>query len=342
VKESRQADVVVCGANWLGDAVMSMPALHRWREEHREARLILLSKPGLIDLWRLAPDVDACLPLQTGLRGAWVAARRLRDTGARRAVIVPNSFRAALPPWLAGVPERVGFAGHWRRAMLTRVVHAPRAGRTAPPHQSVEVAALFGYPPDTALPPPRLNLSGVDLSRFKVLDEPGLRLAALLPGAARGPSKRWPAEHFAAVGRRLADALDCRILVLGAPAEQALCEHVAQAVGSPAALCLAGKTSLPELAGILGRCLVAVTNDSGGMHLATACATPVVAVFGITDPARTGPLGPACRVVQAHGVRASRDVPRDCERAHSALAAIHADTVAAAAVDLVGASNPPD
>jgi heptosyltransferase-2 len=157
----------------------------------------------------------------------------------------------------------------------------------------------------------------------------------VLPGAARGDSKRWPSESFAEVASALVKERDVRIALFGTDAERPACDQIARAVGK-AACNLAGKTSLVLLAAALGRCRLAVSNDSGGMHLATALGVPVVAVFGLTDPALTGPLGAANRVIC--GVPAeqrTRDVPRESPEAEAALRSITPDRVLEDACDIL-------
>ena len=154
-----------------------------------------------------------------------------------------------------------------------------------------------------------------------------------MPGAAYGPAKRWPAERFATAARLLKDRLQCNIVVIGSVEEHSLCAIVARGVG-PGSLNLAGGTTLPELAAVLEQCRLALTNDSGGMHLATAMGVPVVAVFGITDPERTGPLGSAARVMQASAHR-SRDIRRDSPEARASLLRITPEQVAATAMELM-------
>jgi heptosyltransferase-2 len=134
-------------------------------------------------------------------------------------------------------------------------------------------------------------------------------------------------------GRLLKDRLQCNIVTLGSAGERALCALVARDTG-PGSLNLAGETTLPELAAVLAKCRLALTNDSGGMHLATALGIPVVAVFGITNPAQTGPLGSAVRVMQA-STRRSRDIRRDSPEARASLLRITPEQVAEAAMELV-------
>ena len=159
----------------------------------------------------------------------------------------------------------------------------------------------------------------------------------VLPGAARGPSKRWPPDRFASVAARLAEENGCRVLVLGTRAERDLCEGMAHAAG-PAAVSLAGETSLRDVACLLSLCRVVLCNDSGGMHLAAAAGTRVVAVFGMTDPETTGPLGSGHALVLAEGVERSRDIARNSGEAVRALQSIPTHRVYEAAARILAES----
>lgn len=319
--------------SWIGDTVMAWPAAQAWRRARPDARMMVLAKPAPAALWRLHAAPDGVWTLAPGLRGVWRAARAARAAGVRRAWVLPHSFRSALIPWLAGIPDRIGPPGHWRDALLTRVAPcAAPAGR----HQQYETFALLGLDP-SAPEPPRLRLP--DEARACAEAWLGPRRAAaprvaVMPGAARGTSKCWPADRFAETARRLATA-GARIVVCGGPVETAAAREIAAAAGA-AALDLAGRTSLAEWAAVLAACDVAVANDSGGMHLAAAAGRPVVAIFGRTDPEVTGPLGAGHRILQASGPR-GRDIARTDAEAARRLAAIGVDEVVAAAMDVLRA-----
>jgi heptosyltransferase II len=316
-------NVLICAPNWIGDAIMSMPALQLLRRRDPAARLVLLSKPRLAGLWGLHGAVDDLLPVEAGWAGSRRTARRIRAGRFERALILPNSFRAALLPFLAGVPERWGAPGHWRRAMLNAVVRPGAAA--ARRHQAWEMARILvpGYRGD-ALPPPHIAVPTERLEAARA--EFGLDgdWVVLMPGAARGPSKRWPADRYAEVGRRLARAGGVRVAVMGSAGEELLCRTVAESIG-PAARPLAG-TSIPVWAAILTLARAAVANDSGGAHLSAAVGTPVAVVCGLTDPSVTGPLGGPVRIVREGG-GGSRDIPRDSARARKTLERIPADAV---------------
>ncbi len=323
--------VLIAGVNWLGDSVMSMPALQAYRRTHPQTKLVMLVKPRLAGLWRLHPAIDELWTVPAHLGGMLLAARRAGGERFQTAFILPHSFRSALVPFMARIPNRVGLPGHGRDWMLTRIVQAPSLPGLE--HQYHEYRELFGVS-DLPLEAPRLNLSGqlMDhaLRRLKNLNTPRI---ALLPGAAYGPAKRWPANHFSALGRMLKSALHCGIVVLGSDSENDLCARVAASIG--AGTCnLAGQTTLPEFVALLANCALVVANDSGGMHLAAAAGVPVLAIFGITDPQKTGPLGDRARILQ-ESARKSRDLERNSEEAVLALQRITPEQALAAAQALL-------
>ena len=202
--------------------------------------------------------------------------------------------------------------------------------RGAPLHQAREYLFTLcgnaeGNLADTGFhPPPPRPLDGLPPAAGPTV--------CVIPGAARGESKRW--TGFAAAAKIvLGQCPDCRILVAGSANESTLCARVAAEIG-PGAANVAGRTSLAEFAALLGHCRLVLCNDSGGMHLAAAVGTPLVALFGITDPARTGPLGERIRLLQ-HSERRSRDVPRTSAAAQAALRAISVAEAVAAVADLL-------
>ncbi|MBI2439868.1 MAG: lipopolysaccharide heptosyltransferase II [Lentisphaerae bacterium] len=326
---SAEAALIV-GLNWLGDSLMSMPAIQAWRRAHPQSRLVLLVKRKLAPLWTLQAAIDKIVILPENLGGLPAAVREIAARRCRLAFILPNSFRSALVPFLARVPERVGLSGHSRDWMLTKIVRPPALpGRE---HQRYEYLALFGLA-DAPAETPRLQLTPELPARaFDLLGSTGRNWIAVMPGAAYGAAKRWPAERFARAAQMLKERLNCNIVALGSAEEHSLCEIVARGAG-PGSLNLAGRTSLNELAAVLAQCKLALGNDSGGMHLAAAFAIPVVAVFGITDPQRTKPLGSAVRVLQDSEQR-NRDLRRDSPEARAGLLRITPEQVVAAALEL--------
>lgn len=315
---------LVYSPNWLGDAIMAMPAVDALKRSGRATHITILSRRSVAPVWDYCRAVDDVEDLDPGVFGVFSTAERLRRLRATQAFILPNSFRSALIPFLAGVHDRIGGRGHSRAWLLTQAVDgAPGAGT----HQSVESARVLGVA-DQTLEFPALELPSkvTDIARAKYFGRVGdARPLAIVPGAARGPAKQWPRENFIEVGRTAAARLNAHCLVLGSRDEKELCKEVAAGIG-PAATSVAGETSLLEFASCLNLCRVAVTNDSGGMHLAAAAGAKVIAVFGITDPAITGPLGAGHEVLQDSDVR-SRDVPRESAVAAERLARISPEQV---------------
>lgn len=323
--------LLLVSLSWLGDCIMALPALASFRKRAPRAFVSVLAKPAVAPLWRMVPGVDEVLQLDKGFAGTPKTVRRVRDGRYDFSYVLPRSFRAAVIPFLAGVPGRRGLAGHGRDWMLSEVIPYELTG-----HQSGEYARLLGVMGDPVAPPPYLAVPADEMAparrrltvawqdRVGPLEAP--RVAGFFPGAARGPSKRWPAERFVALGKRLLGERSCRILVLGTDSDAAVCAEVTQGIGR-GALNLAGRTSLAALAATLTLCRVVVANDSGGMHLAAAVGTPVVGLFGLTDPARTAPLGTGHRLIAARGVARSRDIARDSEQARRALASLTVDEV---------------
>jgi heptosyltransferase-2 len=333
--------------SWLGDAIMALPALVAFRRRVPHAHLTMLSKPGVAQLWRLVPAIDDVLLQEKGFQGLPKTVWRVKEQQFDFAYVFPRSFRSAVIPCLAGVPGRRGLAGHSRDWMLTETICLDR--ETVRAHQSREMAKLLGVEQEAAPEPPflavpeesmrqaRRRLADTWQDRIGSLDAP--LVAGFFPGAAHGPSKRWPAEHFVQLGRRLLGEHSCRILVLGARDDREICAEVAAGIGRGARN-LAGATSLALLAALLKHCRVVVSNDSGGMHLAAALGARVVGLFGVTDPARTAPLGTGHRLVLAPGVARSRDLPPDSEAARHAMASIQLDEVYEAVVERLGQPPP--
>lgn len=331
-------NILLYGVNWLGDSVMAMPALRLFIDGRPGDRFTMFVNPALEPLWRMFPGLASVQALRSGLRGLAQTVLQLRKERWDAAFVLQHSSRSAITMSCAGIPERIGTKGHELWPLLTRAVPLPPDPHH---HQSLEYASLFdisfmGDPP--SLPPLEIPAEA-EQAASAMADGPGPFLA-IMPGAARGPSKRWPARSFAAAGRRLADETGARCLILGSSGDSATCHSTRDAIG-PSAIDLAGRTTLPELAALLGRCRVAITNDSGGMHLAAAMGTPVVAVFGMTDPRRTGPLGAGHRIVCAEGFRLSRNIRRHSTKARRALESIPPERVVREALDVFGGSAKP-
>ncbi|MEI6168057.1 MAG: lipopolysaccharide heptosyltransferase II [bacterium] len=316
--------LLVVSPTWLGDCVMAMPALNALRKQLPRARITLLAKPSVAPVWSLFPGIEGVIPLKKGLMGMLDTISKVKAGQFDFAFILPNSFRSAWIPWLAGIPGRRGVPGQNRCWMLTESVHLSSSARAG--HQSLEMAEILHLPVDRLEAPPFLFVPRADrerASRLLPVDRP---CVAFFPGASYGPAKRWPAERFASLGTRLVAEQGCSILVLGGKADKPVCDEVAGRIGG-GAINLAGETDLIELAGLLGPCRAVVANDSGGMHLAAGLGVALVGIFGLTDPVKTAPVGACSRVLCAEGVVRSRDIARDSLEARNAMESIAVETV---------------
>lgn len=321
---------LIIGTNWIGDAVMSLPVLRAIRRAHPGDRLCVLAPRGPAAIYRAEPSADAVF-VRSSFASDLLALRRERFG---EAWLLPNSFRAALVAFLSGAPRRIGYATDGRGRLLTHPLPPPPGTE----HQLRDYDALLeanSIAPD--LEPPRLPISaGAARQAEQILRVAGLgpggRLVLLCPGSAFSETKRWPPERYA----ELSDALSARgfacAIVIG-PAERSLGERVAKGAGSTVPV-LGADLDPVALAALLSLALVVVSNDSGPMHLAAAVGTPVVALFGPTDPGRTAPSGAPTRVLDRY-VFCSPCFRTQCPYGHECMKEITVEDVARAVEELL-------
>ncbi len=361
--------IVVRGVNWLGDAVMTTPALRRLRERFPGSEIVLLTHEKLAGLWPGHPSVDRVLAF-AAKESVWSVARRLRAERAGLALLLPNSPRSGLEAWLARVPRRVGGVWPWRDWMLTDAVPpapgvvamrkrcAPEIARLVagldgpfpvPPdssHQIHHYLRLVGHlGGDVAPVAPHLQVTPAEQAAERERSglEPGTTWIGLNAGAEYGPAKRWPKERFIEAARGLHQRLGCGFAIFGGKADAPLAEEIAAALRVPGSgrrvpvRVLAGRTSLRELCAALAACRVVLTNDTGPMHVAAAVGTPVVVPFGSTSPGLTGPGLPGDPRHRLLRTRApcSPCFLRECPIDHRCMAGIATDRVVDAVVRAV-------
>jgi len=298
--------VLVRAANWIGDAVMTLPALTAIREGLPNRHLAVLTKPWVADLFSGHPAVDEIILYESpgrheGLRGKWRLARELRAKGFDLAILFQNAFEAALLAYWAKIPRRAGYNTDARGILLTRAVSVNRLVKQG--HQVDyyrAMTAALGF--QSGISAPSLPLAeGRREEGEQILTACGLqnerRLIGLGPGAAYGPAKQWFPERFAALADRFAQEWRARLLIFGSRGDRETAARLARS-SLTELTDFTGQTTLGQAMGLIARCRLFVTNDSGLMHVAAALGVPVVAIFGSTDPARTGPLGEKCRVLR--------------------------------------------
>jgi heptosyltransferase-2 len=324
------ARVLVRAPNWVGDVVLSLPALRDLRRAFPSSRLEVLARPWVAGLYAAVPELDGVVESRGTLADA-AAIRGRYDVG----LLLPNSFASAFTIWRAGIPERWGYATDGRGALLTRScrVRASLGGRSQVYYYRAMLEGLglaVSGPPDASLACPE---AWAERGRA-LLGSPGPWIG-INPGAAYGTAKRWPPERFAAAAALVARRSGAQVAIVGSAAERPLAEAIAAQLGG-AARVLCGETTLADLVGVLRELRLLLTNDSGPMHLAAALGTPLVAVFGSTDWTETAPVSERARVVREETECAPCKL-RECPIDHRCMTRVAVDRVAATALELLAA-----
>ncbi|MDX1983644.1 MAG: lipopolysaccharide heptosyltransferase II [Bryobacteraceae bacterium] len=320
--------------NWVGDAVMSLPALRAIRRRFPNARISILALNWVADLYGREPFADEVIayPAGRGRRDLGAKARligQLRERGFDTAILLQNAFEAAAVARAASIPVRIGYNRDGRALLLTHAVALPRKGEI-PRHESFYYLEL-------------LRRAGIvnELPAEVLIRLEGARPAEGLgevigvsPGAAYGTAKRWLPGRFAEAASRVAREIGASVLLFGSAAERELCDGVKEKLTVPGRN-LAGQTTLREFIDMAAACRLMLTNDSGAMHIASAVGIPTVAVFGATDHIGTGPTGPLARVVR-EPIECSPCLKRECPLGHhNCMKLVEAHRVAQVALDLL-------
>ena len=287
--------VLVMAPNWLGDAVMALPAIADVRRGFPTSRLAIAARPSVADLFGLVPGVDHVVRLESS--GRWSKRQAFGRDAARLAavgdvaLILPNSFASAWLARRAGIPERWGYAADWRSTLLTRSVPRPRGSL----HQGAYYQALTrALGVESGPLEPNLTVPDVVTASARAqLMEAGWdgrsSLIVFAPGAAYGTAKRWIPAHVATLITNLIDTRGVTCVLIGSGGDIPTTRQIVSLVGNHL-IDLAGRTTLPAMAAILSLARACVSNDSGAMHVAGAVGTPIAAIFGPTREAETAPL----------------------------------------------------
>ncbi|MFO7569632.1 MAG: lipopolysaccharide heptosyltransferase II [Smithellaceae bacterium] len=294
--------ILLRGTNWIGDAVMTLPAVASVRAAYPAAHLTVLAKPLVADIYRLFSPADEIVTYEKRYDNPWGVFRlawQLRKKKFNAAILLQNAIEAAIMTRAAGIPLRAGYDSDGRGMLLTHAI-----GRTRDilqVHQIdyyLEMVKALGCPPvdrslhlETRLSPPDVRDA---MKQYLGDDRPIIGIA---PGATYGPAKRWLPERFAQTADRLAEKLSARVVLFGGPDDYQTAQDVRRQ-GKSDFLNLAGKTSLRDAIYLISRSAVFVSNDSGLMHLAGALNVPTVAIFGSTNPVTTSPAGEKTIIVR--------------------------------------------
>jgi len=321
-------NILIRATNWVGDAVMCVPALRAIRERFPAAHIAILAKPSVADLYARESFIDEVIPygarsFADKCRFAWSLRGRHFDC----AILLQNAFEAAVIATLAGIPNRIGYHRDGRGALLTRAVDVPRRGEI-PRHERfyylelLRRAGIIDRLPDSDA----IRLDPPPIER--------VRRIGVSPGAAYGTAKRWLPERFAQAAGLLAEQRNASIALFGSKSERALCEQIAGILNGHAVTNYAGETTLAQFIDLAASCEIFLTNDSGAMHIASALGVPTVAIFGATDDVGTGPTGAHTCVVR-EPVDCSPCLLRECPIDHRCMTRVSAERVAHEALKLI-------
>jgi len=316
--------ILIRSSNWLGDAVMSVPAVRAIKNGRPDVHVTIAAPDKIAPMWKLIPEVDAIIPLSES--SIFQVVRQLRQQKPFDvAVLFPNSLRVALESWLSGILRRVGYRGHCRSWLVNQIVREPR--KPGPPeHHSLRflrIARECGAETSNIEVPKPNQISNLE-------DQ---TLIGLCPGAEYGPAKRWLPERFAEAAAKITAQSSAQWILLGTKNDAAIGEQIAASIGDDCVNRI-GQTTLDQLIDELRQCRLLLTNDTGTMHLAALLGVPVVAVFGSTEPRLTGPLGNG-HIILRHHVECSPCFLRECPIDFRCMKAVSADEVASAVLSML-------
>jgi heptosyltransferase-2 len=317
VEDLQPFRILIRSSNWLGDAVMSVPAVRAVKNGRPDAHVTIAAPAKIAPLWKLVPEVDAILPLASNSFFAAVRSIRGRP-GFDAAILFPNSLRVALEARLSGVRRRVGYRGHLRSWLVNQIVPEPR--KPGPlEHQStryLRIAQECGARTEQSLEKrtsnaqrSTLNAQSASFNERSAINYRPVQIG-LCPGAEYGPAKRWLSERFAEAAVKVAAQAQVQWVLFGTPKDAQIGEQIATDLGDSCVNRI-GQTTLDQLILALRQCRLLLTNDTGTMHLASLLGVPVVAIFGSTEPGLTGPLGDH-HIVLRHHVECSPCFLRKC------------------------------
>ena len=337
VQTSQIKRVVVRGTNWVGDSVMTLPALRALRRVLPDAEITLVVRPSAKGIFAESNFIDRLLIYDR--RTALSIIPQVREWRRRQfdlAVLFQNAFEAALIPFLAGVPLRLGYATESRHALLTHPLPLPdwRSSRHEVFYYLYLVTALeqslFGTSeiceadPDASLQISKARKMEAEnlLRTYGVLE--GEPVVALCPGSINSRAKRWPAESYAALADQFIDSRR-RVLLIGSADEADVTREVKTRMRNEPVV-LTGKTSLDQITAVLSLVDLLVTNDTGPAHIAAALGRPTLVMFGPTNPLTTRPFAPDAEILR-HPPECAPCMLRDCPIDHRCMTAITVDEV---------------
>jgi lipopolysaccharide heptosyltransferase II len=324
--------ILIRATNWLGDSVISAAAVRAIKRGRPDAHVTVAAPAKIAPVWNLIAEADEVLAIPERSLGATVRLVK-KQPPFDVAVLFPNSLRAALEVWLAGVPRRVGYRGHQRAWLLNQIVpdRVKRGPITHQVNDYLHIAEHLGTPTQVIDTMPASRPVAASASEpIKI---------GLCPGAEYGPAKRWLPERFSEVATAVASGRPVQWILFGTAPDAAAGKIIAEQLGEKCVNRI-GQTTIEQLIDELRECRALLTNDTGTMHLATLLGVPVVAVFGSTEHRLTGPLGDG-HIVIRHHVECSPCFLRECPIDFRCMKAVSSEEVADAVLQQISAERAP-
>ncbi|RJQ44895.1 MAG: lipopolysaccharide heptosyltransferase II [Nitrospiraceae bacterium] len=347
--------ILIRGTNWIGDAVLTLPAIRSIRSSSPDAHISLLVKPWVSDVFQNNPDINEIILYDdsyAGLSGKLKLAAELRRRNFDTAILLQNAFDGALLARFAGIPRRTGYKRDGRGFLLTQAI--PVSKDILSQHQVyyyLNLLKAIGMKTTETHPYMFLtdderqwarNLIRSELHKGMSRHAAIRPLIGINPGATYGSAKRWLPERYAEVIRRIIIELNSSVMIFGSASEKEIADEILTHIDAPYhsfILNMAGKTTIRELASLIAECNAFITNDSGPMHIASALFVPVVGIFGSTDKTVTGPFGEGHRMISSD-IPCSPCMKRECPEGHlQCMSDITADEVFSALKEVLPANK---
>ena len=327
--------ILVRMPNWVGDAVMALPALQAVREIFPECSITLLAKPWVKPLFEDNPAVEHVITFRKEggyfekLREIVRVIKAIRKNNFDLAILFQNAFEAAFLSCMGGVKFRLGYNTDGRGFLLThRVIRNDDVLKGHLIEYYLSILRAMGWEAKSRDPLLKLSSKYIKGAEELILSHgvgQGDFLVGLNPGAIFGDAKRWPPDRFAGIGDMAVEKWGANVVIMGSQSEIDICNTLARSMNNNV-LNLCGKTSLSEAIGVISRCKFFVTNDSGLMHVSAALGVPTLAIFGSTDNVATGPRGPKTQIIK-HEIDCAPCLKPECTTDHRCMLSIEPEEV---------------
>ena len=331
--------ILVRGTNWIGDAILTLPAMASIRATYPHAHIAVLAKPWVADIYKLFSDADEVIIYENKYdtpAGVFRLAKMLKERNFDAAILLQNAIESAIIAFAARIPLRAGYNSDARGLLLTHSVKRTKEIRKV--HQidyyleMVKTLGCVSVNREMWLET-KLNLHDARNIVQKYIPDTNKAIIGIAPGATYGPAKRWFPERFAAVADKLGDCFPLQGILLGSKADWETAEEVRKAADTKL-INLAGKTNLREAIHLISQCRLFISNDSGLMHIAGALNIPTVAIFGSTNPVTTSPAGSKTAIVR-HNISCSPCLEKTCPTDFRCMKLISVENVFAAAQNII-------